>query len=84
MTMTCEELDVDRNTIAGTAVIADVLIAGEGGGFGELPPFKEKQTLASYARQCKLFLDCNKALQEKVQKMRSNTELLRITYKVQK
>ena len=36
---TCQVLGVDKNTIAGTAVIADVIIAGgEDGEFGELPP----------------------------------------------
>ncbi|XP_049442246.1 coiled-coil domain-containing protein 106-like isoform X2 [Epinephelus fuscoguttatus] len=65
MTNTCEELGVDRNTIAGTAVIADVMIATEGTDFGELPLFKEKQTLANYAKLCKAFVDANRPLQEK-------------------
>ncbi|CAJ1053106.1 coiled-coil domain-containing protein 106-like isoform X2 [Xyrichtys novacula] len=51
MTNTCEELGVDRNTTAGSAVIADVMIAIDGADFGELPLFKEEQTLAqNYTR----------------------------------
>ncbi|XP_049917949.1 uncharacterized protein LOC126400967 isoform X4 [Epinephelus moara] len=84
MTNTCEELGVDRNTIAGTAVIADVMIATEGADFGELPLFKEKQTLANYAKLCKAFVDANKPLQEKIEKMRKATELLPIKYKMPK
>ena len=84
MTNTCEELGVDRNTIAGTAVIADVMIATEGADFGELPLFKEKQTLANYAKLCKAFLDANKPLQEQIEKMRKATELLPIKYRMLK
>lgn len=84
MTNTCEELRVDRNTIAGTAVIADVLIATEGEDFGEVPLFKEKQTLANYAKLCKAFVDANKPLLEKIEKMRKATELLPIKYKMPK
>ena len=83
MTNTCEELGVDRNTIAGTAVIADVMIATEGADFGE-PLFKEKQTLANYAKLCKAFLDANKPLQEQIEKMRKATELLPIKYRMLK
>ncbi|XP_073318753.1 uncharacterized protein [Pagrus major] len=84
MTNTCEQLGVDRNTIAGTAVIADVIMATEGEDFGELPLFKEKQTLANYAKLCKEFVDANKPLQEKIEKMRKATELLPIKYKIPK
>lgn len=46
MNKSCKDLGVDKNTIAGTAVIADVIIAGgEDGEFGELPPIGKKQTL---------------------------------------
>ncbi|KAL7402138.1 hypothetical protein ABVT39_010324 [Epinephelus coioides] len=81
---TCRAFDLDRNTIAGTAVIADVLIAGEGGDFGELPIIAEKQSLASFAKACKAFLDANPTLKEKVDKMRKANELLTIKYKFQK
>nr|XP_033492164.1 coiled-coil domain-containing protein 106-like [Epinephelus lanceolatus] len=81
---TCRAFDLDRNTIAGTAVIADVLIAGEGGGWGELPIIAEKQSLASFAKVCKAFLDANPTLKEKVDKMRKANELLTIKYKFQK
>ena len=81
---TCRAFDLDRNTIAGTAVIADVLIAGEGGDFGELPIIAEKQSLASFAKVCKAFLDANPTLKEKVDKMRKANELLTIKYKFQK
>ncbi|CAJ1081785.1 coiled-coil domain-containing protein 106-like [Xyrichtys novacula] len=80
----CRAFDLDRNTIAGTTVIGDVLIAGEGGDFGELPIIPEKQSLASFAKVCKAFLDANPTLKEKVDKMRKANELLTITYKLHK
>lgn len=80
----CEAFGLDRNTIAGSAVIADVHIAGEGGAFGELPKIEEKQSLASYAKVCKAFLDANPTLQDKVAKLRESKELLTIKYKIKK
>ena len=85
MTKSCKDLGVDKNTIAGTAVIADVIIAGgEDGEFGELPPIGKKQTLAEYAKVCKAFLDNSPPLQKKMEDMRKTNELLTISYRFQK
>lgn len=85
LTKTCVALGVDKNTIALTAVIADVIIAGgESGEYGELTPIGKKQTLAAYAKVCKAFLDDSPPLQQKIYEMRKATELLTITYKFNK
>ena len=81
---TFKQFNIDRNTVAGTAIIADVIIAGEGGEFGELPNFQESQTLKSYVKDCKAFFDANPSLQAKITKMRQDRELLKITYKISK
>ena len=82
--ITFSQFGIDRNTVAGTAIIADVLIAGEGGEFGELPEFEEKQTLKRYANECKAFLDANPTLQAKIARMRKEKQLLTIPYKIPK
>ncbi|CAJ1087315.1 coiled-coil domain-containing protein 106-like [Xyrichtys novacula] len=82
LTKTCQAFGIYKNTIALTAVIADVIIAGgESRKYGELTPIAKKQTLADYAKVCKAFLDDSPPLQQKIDEMRKATELLTITYK---
>ncbi|XP_035533261.1 coiled-coil domain-containing protein 106-like, partial [Morone saxatilis] len=57
ISLSCESLSVDRNTIALTAIIAEVWIAAEGEDFGLLPEFTEEDTVGKYAKTCKTFLE---------------------------
>lgn len=83
VSLSCRTLDVDRNTIALTAIIAEIVIAAEGENFGPLPVFKE-DTVGNYAKTCKAFLEGNKPLGEKINKMKQDSELLPIKYKFRK
>ncbi|XP_051260345.1 coiled-coil domain-containing protein 106-like [Dicentrarchus labrax] len=66
ISLSCETLSVDRNTIALMAIIAEVWIAAEGEDFGLLPEFTEEDTLGNYAKTCKTFLEGNNPLEEKI------------------
>ena len=55
MSLSCEALNVDRNTIALTAIIAEIFIGAEGEDFGQLPVFIEGDTVGNYAKTCKAF-----------------------------
>ncbi|XP_051249102.1 coiled-coil domain-containing protein 106-like [Dicentrarchus labrax] len=66
ISLSCESLSVDRNTIALTAIIAEVWFATEGEDFGLLPEFTEEDTLGNYAKTCKTFLEGNNPLEEKI------------------
>ncbi|XP_070842700.1 coiled-coil domain-containing protein 106-like [Chaetodon trifascialis] len=57
VSLSCKSLSVDRNTIALTAIIAEVLIAAEGEDFRLLPEFTEEDTIGNYAKTCKTFLE---------------------------
>lgn len=81
VSLSCKTLDVDRNTIALTAIIADIVIAAEDENFGQLPVFTEEDTLGNYAKACKAFLEGNKPLGEKIKKMKKDSDLLPIKYK---
>ncbi|CAL8342147.1 unnamed protein product [Arctogadus glacialis] len=65
MSLSCEVLNVDRNTIALTAIIAEIFIGAEGEDFGQLPVFIEGDTVGNYAKTCKAFLEGNQLLGEK-------------------
>ncbi|KAM4533889.1 uncharacterized protein PAE49_015997 isoform 1-T1 [Odontesthes bonariensis] len=84
LNLSCKSLDVDRNTIALSAVIADIMIASEGEDFGPLPVFTEGDTVASFAKTCMNFIDTNKRLEEKIKRMKKESELLPIKYKFRK
>ncbi|CAL8254549.1 unnamed protein product [Boreogadus saida] len=84
MGLSCEVLNVDRNTIALTAIIAEIFIGAEGEDFGQLPVFIEGDTVGNYAKTCKAFLEGNQLLGEKIKKMKKNSELLPIKYKFRK
>ena len=82
--LSCQTLDVDRNTIALTAIIAEIMIATEGENFGPLPAFTEGDTVGNYAKTCKDFLEGNKPLGDKITKMKKESELLPMKYKFRK
>lgn len=84
MTVSCKRLDVDRNTIALTAIIAEVLIASEGESLGPLPAFTDEDTISTFAKTCKDFLEENQCLREKIKQMKKDSELLPIKYKFRK
>ena len=84
MSLSCEVLNVDRNTIALTAIIAETFIGAEGQDFGQLPVFMEGDTVGNYAKTCKAFLEGNQLLGEKIKKMKNNSELLPMKYKFRK
>ena len=84
MSLSCITLDMDRNTITLTAVIAEIVIAAEGENFGPLPVFKEEDTVGNYAKTCKAFLEGNKPLGGKIKKMKEDSDLLPIKYKFRK
>ena len=84
LNLSCKTLVVDRNTIALTAVIADIMIASEGEDFGAVTVFTIEDTVASFAKTCKDFVDTNKPLEEKNMKMKKESELLPIKYKFRK
>lgn len=75
----CQRHDVDRNTIALTAVIAEVLIAV--GEEKERMPKFTGQTLKQFAKECKEFVDNEPGLMENIKKMKEKGELLPLTYK---
>ena len=80
VTRSCERHDVDRNTIAMTAVIAEVYIAATEEEV-RIPKFAGSQ-LMSYAKEWKAFFDNEPQLQEKIKQMKDNAELLPVAYKV--
>jgi len=84
MSLSCNTMNVDRNTIALTAVIAEVMIAAEGENFGPLPTFTDDDTISSFAKTCKAFLEENRPLEEKIKIMKKNSELLPIKWKFHK
>ncbi len=65
---------MDRNTIALTAVIADIMITSEGEDLGPQPVFTKEDTVANFAKTCKDFLEDNK----------QESELLPIKYTFRK
>ncbi|KAL2099937.1 hypothetical protein ACEWY4_004331 [Coilia grayii] len=75
----CEYHDVDRNTIALTAVIAEMFLAADEEK-GRIPKFTGPK-LMQYANECKAFLDTEPQLKERIQKMKQNGELLPVSYK---
>ncbi|CAL8269969.1 unnamed protein product [Arctogadus glacialis] len=81
MSLSCEALNVDRNTIALTAIIAKIFIGAEGEDFGQLPVFIEGETVGNYAKTCKAFLEGNQLLRKKKKKKKNNSELLPMKYK---
>ena len=80
VTISCENLNVDRNTIALTAVIAEVIAAQEQD-IGPLPEFREDETLNNFAQRCKAFLDGQEELREKIKELKKWSELLPIKQK---
>ncbi|KAM4592077.1 uncharacterized protein PAE49_020713 isoform 2-T2 [Odontesthes bonariensis] len=62
----------------------DIMIASEGEDFGPLPVFTEGDTVASFAKTCMNFIDTNKRLEEKIKRMKKESELLPIKYKFRK
>lgn len=75
----CEYHDVDRNTIALTAVIAEMFLAADEEK-GRIPKFTGPK-LTQYANECKAFLDTEPQLKERIKKMKQNVELLPVSYK---
>ncbi|XP_056154985.1 coiled-coil domain-containing protein 106-like [Lampris incognitus] len=74
-------LNIDRNTIANTACIAELHLAGK-----ELiplmGPFRQgEETLVSYAQRCSLFIDSDAELSKKIDQMKADGELLPISGK---
>lgn len=72
----CQVYDIDRATIALTAVIAEVHIVAE----TEIPEYTG-QTLKAYAQQCKTFLESQPGLREEINQMKKNGDLLPVPYK---
>ncbi|XP_036449603.1 digestive cysteine proteinase 3-like [Colossoma macropomum] len=60
----------NRNTIALTAVIAEVIIAVQEQDIGPLPEFRENETLNNFAQRCKAFLDGKEELREKIKELK--------------
>ena len=84
VTVSCEKLSVDRNTIALTAVIAEVIIAAQEQDIGPLPEFREDETLNNFAQRCKAFLDGKEELREKIKELKKRSELLPVKQKFRK
>ncbi|XP_031167417.1 coiled-coil domain-containing protein 106-like [Sander lucioperca] len=61
----CEKHNVDRNTIAYTAVIAEVCLAADSKEKARVPPFPGG-SLLKYGKELKLFLDREPALKAKI------------------
>ena len=84
MSLSCKALNVDRNTIALTAIIAEILIGAEGEDFGQLPVFIEGDTVGNYAKTCKAVFEGNHLLGKIIKTLKNNSELLPIKCKFQK
>ncbi|XP_036073376.1 coiled-coil domain-containing protein 106 [Oryzias melastigma] len=74
-------LGIDRNTIANTASIAELHLAGK-----DMVPlvgmFRQgEETLVSYAQRCTLVIDSDAELSRKIEQMKANGELLPISGK---
>ncbi|XP_004551933.1 uncharacterized protein LOC101468576 isoform X3 [Maylandia zebra] len=74
-------LGIDRNTIANTASIAELHLAGKDmvslvGNFRQ-----GEETLVSYAQRCTLVIDSDADLSRKIDQMKANGELLPISGK---
>lgn len=74
-------LSIDRNTIANTASIAELVMAGKDldrmvGKFRQ-----GEETLVNYAQRCTLVIDSDPDLARKIDQMKSNGELLPISGK---
>ncbi|XP_034022216.1 coiled-coil domain-containing protein 106-like [Thalassophryne amazonica] len=74
-------LGIDRNTIANTASIAELHLAGE-----DMIPlvgmFRQgEETLVSYAQRCTMIIDSDAALARRIDQMKANGELLPISGK---
>ncbi|CAJ1082669.1 coiled-coil domain-containing protein 106-like [Xyrichtys novacula] len=74
-------LGIDRNTIANTASIAELHLAGK-----EVVPlvgmFRQgEETLVSYAQRCTLAIDADADLSRRIDQMKANGELLPISGK---
>ncbi|KAG9339421.1 hypothetical protein JZ751_023817 [Albula glossodonta] len=72
ISLSCESLSVDKNTITLTAIIAEVLIVAEGEDFRHPPEFTEEDTVGNYAKTCKTFLEGNKPLEEKIKQLKTS------------
>uniref|UniRef100_A0A3B1IXX1 Coiled-coil domain containing 106b n=1 Tax=Astyanax mexicanus TaxID=7994 RepID=A0A3B1IXX1_ASTMX len=81
VTVSCEKLNVDRNTIALTVIIAEVTIAAQGQDIGLVPEFREDETLNHFAQRCKAFLDENEELRDKIKELKKRSELIPIKQK---
>ncbi|XP_030577064.1 uncharacterized protein LOC115796083 [Archocentrus centrarchus] len=77
----CEKLNVDRNTIAYTAVIAEVLLVADSEEKCRVPPFTGG-SLLKYAKEVKVFLDDEPELRARIDKKKKERELLPISYKI--
>ncbi|XP_065131599.1 uncharacterized protein [Paramisgurnus dabryanus] len=77
----CKQHNVDRNTIALTAIIAELQIIAT----PELhiPEF-QGGTLQKYAKECKEYMDTNPEVFNKINEMKRKRELLPIRYKFRK
>lgn len=74
-------LGIDRNTIANTASIAELHLAGEDvvhlvGRFRQ-----GEETLVNYAQRCTMVIDRDSDLSRKIERMKANGELLPISGK---
>ncbi|XP_020489295.2 coiled-coil domain-containing protein 106 isoform X2 [Labrus bergylta] len=77
-------LGIDRNTIANTASIAELHLAGK-----DMVPlvgtFRQgEETLVSYAQRCTLVIDSDPDLARRIDQMKANCELLPISGKRQR
>lgn len=77
-------LGIDRNTIANTASIAELHLAGK-----DMVPlvgmFRQgEETLVSYAQRCTLVIDSDAELARRIDQMKANGELLPISGKRQR
>ncbi|XP_030611901.1 coiled-coil domain-containing protein 106-like isoform X2 [Archocentrus centrarchus] len=74
-------LGIDRNTIANTASIAELHLAGKDM-VSLVGSFRQgEETLVSYAQRCTLVIDSDTDLSRKIDQMKANGELLPISGK---
>lgn len=76
----CEKYDVDRNTLAYTAIIAEVHIAAETE--SSQIPIYTGGPIHKYAHTVKAFLDGHPQLKAKTEKMKADGELIPIAHKL--
>lgn len=81
MTETFRHLGIDRNTIANTASIAELHLAGR-----DMVPlvgvFRQgEETLVSYAQRCTMVIDSDADISRRIDQMKANGELLPISGK---